>query len=395
MDFGLTEQQKGIIALIRDFSKREVVLDYLSKIMEREKPRDRVPEELLRKLDAVGLRTLSVPEKYGGMGINDYLTLFVLGEALGRWFGPLSSVIMAGWVCCKSLNDIGTEEQKDEFFPQFVEDHTMNVGYAATESDAGTDVMLPYDGSENRAKALAYRDGDDYVINGEKSWVSGGAIDRLLCVCVRTCKDRPFSESASVFWVPSETPGVSVERENVLMTPSIRGNAVIVFDNVRVPKRYLVGEENKGWRYENESIFITMMLHVGVSLGYYQAVYEQTKEYAKARYQGGKPLFEHEQIAISIADMHLYIQALRQLCYKTCWEYDQSESTLVNPLGENLCDAFSKEVHLRLADHVAEIWGGVGIMKGALSADFATLAFSMRPRGGSRLMHLLKAAKYI
>lgn len=395
MDFELTEEQKSLIALVKSFCEREVDHDYLSKMIKNEKPEDRLPRDLLERLEATGLRTLAVPEKYGGGGISDYLTLFVVGEAFGRWGSFLATPIMTGWVWCKLLNELETAEQKDEFFPQFVEDYMMNVGLALTESDAGTDVLLPYEGPENRMKASAHRDGDEYVINGEKSWVSGGAISRLFLVFARTRNDKPFSESLSLFLVPSNTPGVSIERENVLMTPSIRGNAVVLFDNVRIPSRYLIGKANEGFRYLDENLLPAASLHISNIIGLYQVVYELTKEHAKTRIQGGKPIFEHENIKIRIADMHLYLEALRQFCYRVYWEYDQSESVLVNPRGGDLCNAFCKEVHLRLACDVAEIWGGAGALEGSLSANFGSLFFSLWPRGGSRTVHMLKAANYM
>lgn len=391
MDFSLSEEERILMALIKDFCQREIDPAYLNEIARNDDPKERIPWVLIKKLDDIGLRTLAVPTKYEGGGITSSLTLLLLGEAFTRWGGP-GGLMTQGWAWCKMMDEFGNEEQKDEFFPHFMEDYKFMTGIAITESDHGTDAILPYDGPEPAMNAFAYRDGEEWVINAEKCWVSCGAIATLLCVMARTFKDKPLSQSASLFLVPTDTPGVSVVRENELIITPDRGNACVLFDNVRVPARYLWGKENEGFDYWNHMWEPIGLLRRSTTLGYLQRIYELTKDYAQSRVQGGKPLAKHDIIAYRLADIHLCIELARQFLYKVCWEIDQAErGQLRNAAGGLLGWAFTKEITMRIANHVCEIWGGSGIVKDTPIERFLRYAWSIRSPGGDITISMIKA----
>jgi len=165
--------------------------------------------------------------------------------------------------------------------------------------------------------------------------------------------------------VPTNTPGVSVTRINEFIVPKIRVNGDLLFDNVRVPARYLIGEEGKDCAIFQGRLGFTLP-GLGVQIGKTQAIYELTKDYAKTRIQGGKPIFEHLTIGTRIVDMLLHIEQARYLMYKTAWEYDQTikaGSKLVSPLGFNLCNAVMHELGILIAGHAAEVFGGRAALK--------------------------------
>lgn len=166
----------------------------------------------------------------------------------------------------------------------------------------------------------------------------------------------------SVFLVPTNTPGFSVTRINALLSELIRPVGDLLFDNVRVPARYLVGGENKGFTILNGRYGFWLGC-AAAAVGGAQATYELTKEYAKTRVQGGKPIFEHLTIGTRIVDMLLHIEQARYLVYKTAWECDQTGSALVSPLGYNLCNIAVKELGILVARHAAEVFGARAALK--------------------------------
>jgi alkylation response protein AidB-like acyl-CoA dehydrogenase len=368
MDFELTEEQKALIALAKDFCKRETSPELLRELLEREQ-KGRMPWDVIKKMHDVGLLTVTVPERYGGRGI-DLLTLVLLAHALAQYAGPGSAALLApnlltfNWKMCGDLAAVGTQEQQDEFFTRVTSDYTFSMGEIATEPDHGLDPVLPHDEPGAGLVTFAYRDGDEYVINGEKCFCGNGTAN-LLWVFVRTDKKKPLSQSMSCFLVSTDTPGFSIEKVNEFISTPLGVNADLLFDNMRVPVRYLVGEENKGFAiFEGRRAFWLPIL--AFEIGMAQAIYEYTKEFAKTRIQGGKPIFEHLTVGTRIVDMLLHIEQARYLVYKTAWEYDQavkSGSKLVSSLGFNLCNATLRDLGVVIAGHAAEVFGGRAALK--------------------------------
>ncbi len=369
MDFALSEEQKALVALAEDFCRREIPPDYV-KELEKKSIKDCLPYDLLEKLHPLGITTLAVPVKYGGGGA-DFLTQVVVGEALHRYSGFLGIILASHWRWISDFEGCAQEELQDEIFPKIMGNARLVTAWAQTEADAGSDTQLPYDEPGGGMKTSAHRDGDEWVINGEKHFIGAGAQADLMLVCARTDKEAPVSKGISLFLVPTDTPGFSATVNN-LISDFIRRIADPVFENVRIPARYLVGEENKAMDYIQSSL-ARMIINVGPKIGAMQRIYEQTKDYAKTRVQGGKPIFEHLNIGPRIVEMSILIETLRLLSYKCAWEYDQfykqyaqqdrSMLAKIDPLTSLQVHALSKEAELKFVEHACEVWGGVGITK--------------------------------
>jgi acyl-CoA dehydrogenase len=367
MDFELSEEQKALVALAKDFCKREASPEFMNELLARE-PEDRVPWNLIKKMHDVGFTTLALPERYEGRDA-DLLTRVVLGDAFGQYGILVGGLLSSNWRLCADLAALGSEEQQDEIFTRVINEPTFSMGEAGTEPDHGLDFVLPYDEPGVGLKTFAYKDGDEYVINGEKCFIGlphcGDAPGGLLWVWVRTDKNKPVSQSMSCLLVPTGTPGLSVAKVNEWIFTRIRPIADLLFDNVRVPARYLVGEENKAFDiFEGRRAF--HLPRLAMDIGRAQSVYEFTKEYAKTRIQGGKPIFEHLTVGTRIVDMLLHIEQVRYLMYKTAWEYDQAVkagSKLVSSLGFNLCNAAVHDLGVLVAGHAAEVFGGRAALK--------------------------------
>jgi alkylation response protein AidB-like acyl-CoA dehydrogenase len=360
MDFQLSEEQKSLLALVTDFFKRETSPQFINECMKKD-PKERIPRDLLRKMHAVGLSTLCVPARYGGGGVSSLLTQVLLAERAAQYGGLLCELLWLNWKLQRDLAAVGTKEQQDEFFPRIMEDPTFQLGETITEPEHGHDPRLPHDEPGSGLATFAHKDGDEYVINGEKCFTDGALTD-LLFVSLRTGKNKPLSQSMSVILVPTNTPGFSVTRINALMSELIRPVGDLLFEDVRVPSRYLLGEENRGFDIMNGRYGFWLPL-TAAAVGGAQATYELTKGWAKTRIQGGKPIFEHLTIGTRVVEMLLHIEQTRYLVYKTAWDYDQTGQALVSPLGFNLCNVAAKEMGVLVARHAAEVWGARGALK--------------------------------
>jgi alkylation response protein AidB-like acyl-CoA dehydrogenase len=329
MDFQLTEEQKSLKALAREFCKREAPngpwATWREMIAKRNSPLERVPWHWIRKLHEAGFKELTAPEKYGGGGAGA-LTAFLAAEELTRCGGAIGMVARQFFSSCEYLAGVASEEQQDEIFPQIMKNPDFIFASAQSEAEAFGDIVLPYDGPQVM-KTFAYRDGDEYVINGEKQWCTGGAVADLIIVHARTKKNVPISEGQSMFFVPKGTPGLSVVRINDVFYPHFLPITTLHFENVRVPARNLVGKENKGWGFMWRGVFRGALGPYANDIGHAQALYEFVRDYAKQRIGGGKPIIEHGNVGTLIAEMAITIEAARLLCYRGCARLDQQHCT--------------------------------------------------------------------
>jgi acyl-CoA dehydrogenase len=394
MDFELTEPQKALMALAKDFCKRETGPELWGGLFEREQ-KDRMPWETIEKLHSLGLRTITIPEKYGGAGV-DLFTQVVVAEVLGQYGGPLGAVLTPTWRLCGNLAAVGSEEQQAEIFARVMSDQHFYMGEIITEPDHGHDPLLPYNEPGAGLSTCAYRDGDEYVINGEKCF-SGNAFSNLLWVHVRTDKNKPLTEAMSCILVPTNTPGFSVTRVNEFIVPKIRPNGDLLFNNVRVPVRYLVGREGQGNAIFQGRLGFTLP-GLSAELGRAQWLYEYTRDFARTRVQGGKPIFQHLTVGTRVVDMLLHIEQARLLLYKTAWEYDRAVKAghkLVSALGFSLCNAVMHELGILLAGHAAEVFGGRAALKELPIEGYIRSAYDHHHFLGTATFNRVKAMSLI
>ena len=368
MDFQLTEEQKGLVALVKDFAKR-VVTPAFAKALEAKPAQERIPflkeQGVLKTMSDLGFRTLTLPKEHGGAGVG-MLTELLVCESFTRYCAPLSPAmfLLATWKQSRDIADFGTEDQKEWFFTRLTRDPYFLIGLSGTEPDHGSDSRLPHEGPGSGMKTFAYRDGDQWVINGEKCFQSGAKSD-LLFVYLRTRKDLPLSQSMSVILVPTDVPGYSIPKIYEVMHEGMRPICDVRFDNVRVPVGNLLGEENKGWPLLDGRYAFCLSAQA-VLLGNAERIYELTKEFARTRVQGGKPIIEHGTIGSLLVDMHMKVEDLRMRLYRTAWEIDQAVKAgrkLISPLTLYASDLAAKETQRLVASHAMEIWGGRGVLK--------------------------------
>jgi alkylation response protein AidB-like acyl-CoA dehydrogenase len=403
MDFELTEEQKSIKALVREFCKREVDANRLQEIADAaadatsvEEVRANVPYDLLEKANEIGLRQLTVPERYGGAGAG-WLTRVIAAEEAGYWSSAMARLLSIMWKYSADMAVSGTKEQQDWFFSQIMENPRLYLAAAISEPDGSTDIFLPYNEPGVAMRTLAHKEGYEWVINGNKMYCSGGAGADLILVSVRTDKNGPITESMSQFWVEKDTPGLEMTL-NKLIAADMTGNVQIHFDNVRVPERNLVGEVNKAWKMMSSRVG-GMFTHYAGLLGASQRIYELMKDYAKERIGGGRPIFEHTNIGAMIAEARINLEATRALFYRAAWQADHEEQTTgsgaVDPFWGYACNYYYKKMALRFCEIGAEVYAGMAIVKGMPFESYIRYLYGIHHGGSTPNMNLIKCMPYL
>jgi len=392
LDFQLTEEQKQIKALVRQFAKREIDINQMWELSDKaaraktiEELRAIQPLDLIQKLHDVGLRQLCVPAKYGGGDVTQggCVTRAIASEEAGYSMAIGCRLLATPWNhCAQVAGSHTTEEQKDWFFTQFMENPTMQVGHVDSEPSGMTDFSLPYDEPGYSLKTMAYKDGNEWVINGDKMFSSAGGVSELCFVAARTDKEGPISKSFSMFWVPKQAPGLTFE-VNRLVGGEISGNVQTHLDNVRVPERNLMGEVNKGSLLERDYL-AAKMLHFANMLGQAQYVYDHMRNYAKERIAARKPLSEHSNVAVLLGEAGVSLEAARAFMYRSAWENDQRElaGAPVNLYWFTGFHTYVKKVCWRLCEIASDIYGGIGGSLDMPVEKFLRRVFSFMPTGG-------------
>jgi len=369
MDFRLTEEQLMMRSMTREFAQNEVKPKSL-ELDAKTDPKECIPWDLIKKASQLGLRTLSIPEKFGGGGA-DYVTLAIVLEELGAADQGFATIIRGCYTESPRLLVETSKEQRDEFLPKFLEDDTYLLALARTEPEAGTDSHFLYDAPGASIQTYAEKRGDEYIVNGTKHFISCGGAAKLYFLYARTDKKLPISKCLSLFLVPSDTPGFSIGRFHDKFGRRLLPNAELVFQDARVPARYLVGREGEAWGTEGEggtppprakdgSLIPTPpfgLLGAAATLGTIRACYEEALKYSLERVQGGKKIIGHQHVAIKIAEMKVKIEALRTMIWKCSWcwanKYDY------DPKMGMLIKALTDETAVFVVNAAVDIFGGV------------------------------------
>jgi len=397
MDFRLSEEQVAIQTMVRKFIQRDVKPGALERdrTFDPKLPlEERYPWDLMKKASALGLRTLGVPKRYGGANEDtDLFTQVIIAEELGRGGDAFIGSLRAQTKHAHNLAIYMNEEQADEFFPQIMKDDTYLLATAVTEPESSTDIHLPYDEPGVAMKTFAYRDGNEYVINGVKHFISCAAFAKLFLVYARTDKDKPISQAMSGFLVPLGTPGFKIGHIDHMLGHRLAGNAELIFEDCRVPARYLLMEEGKMFTYRMSGWQITQLTAQASAVGEMQECYEMTLEYAKTRIQGGKPIIQHINVGTKLAEILGWIEAARALIYKVAWSYDTQYE--YNPAMIYVTNAYVKELRLKVVENAIDIWAGYGIQIESPIQMYIRNAWSMMHGGGLPTINRMKAVKFL
>jgi len=343
MDFNFTEEQAKWREKSRAFAEKEIAP--VAAVMDRE---GRFPEELYRKMCDEDFLRMTIPKEYDGLDIST-LAYVTVAEEISRYCGS-TGVIMAATtsLVVYPIVAFGNEEQKRKYLPKMASGE-MKGAFALTEEGAGSDAAAQ--------STVAVPDGDDYVVNGEKIYITNGDV---ASVVVLTCKimDKPEGRGkVSALLMDAPAPGLSSRVFRSKLGIRAASTAVLTLKDVRIPKANLLGEPGKGFRIAMKTLDGGRIGVAGQALGIAIGAFEEARKYAKSREQFGKPIGSFQAIQWMLADMCTEIEAARMLTYRAAMVKDSGE-----PCGMEAAQAklYASEVAGRVTDKAIQIHGGKG-----------------------------------
>jgi alkylation response protein AidB-like acyl-CoA dehydrogenase len=342
--FIFTDEHQALRASIRSFVDAEIV----PHVQEWEETL--WPVSLLGRMADAGILGLSVPEAYGGQG-GDYFTNLVLAEEIAR--GGSGGLLMALSVhtdmVIPPLLEFGTEEQKHRWVTPAVRGEKL-LCLGITEPDAGSDVA----GIRTRAR----RDGEEWVINGSKTYITNGMRADMIMLVTKTDPGAGY-DGFTIFLVPMETPGVIRDKRLSKLGMHASDTAVLTFDDVRVPDSARLGEEGRGFYQIMWELQAERLIGAAGCLAYGQYAFDKALAYAKDRLAFGQPVSSFQSIRHKFAAMATQIEATRQLIYTTALRYSQGDY----PVREiSMAKLMAAQVAFEVADQCVQIHGGAGYM---------------------------------
>jgi len=374
LDFSLSDEQKLFQKTIREFCEKEI-----KPIAEKIDQEEYFSEELYKKMGRMGLMGMTVPQKYGGAGI-DRVSYMMALEEISRVCGSTGIVVEAhNSLGVGHIYERGTEEQRKKYLPKLTNGEEM-AAWALTEPNAGSDA--------SSIQTTAVLDGDEWVINGTKQFITSGDLAWITTVMAKTDKDRG-AKGISAFIVEKNTPGFKIgQLEDKL---GLRGShtAELIFEDCRIPRKNLLGEKDLGFIGAMNILDRGRTAIGAMSVGIARGALEDSIEYAKQREQFGRPISKFQAIQWKITDMATDIDAARLLVYRAAYLEDQNVRFTKEAAMAKL---FASEMAMRAAREAIQIFGGYGYTKDyPLERYFRDIKLCEIGEGTSEVQHMVIA----
>ncbi|OWV78604.1 acyl-CoA dehydrogenase [Rhizobium sp. N122] len=340
----LSDLQQQISDLARDFAR-----DRLAPGAAKRDREHLFPREELKEMGELGLLGMLVPEAYGGSdtGVVAYAAAL---EEIAAGDGPCSTIMSVhSSVGCVPILKFGTEEQRQRFLPKLASGEWIG-GFALTEPQAGSDA--------SNLKTRARRDGDHYVIEGAKQFITSGKNGNVIIVFAVTDPDAG-KKGITAFIVPTETPGYEVIRVEEKLGLHSTDTCQIAFNNMRIPAELRLGAEGEGYRIALANLEGGRIGIAAQAVGMARSAFEAARDYAKERTAFGKPIFEHQAVAFRLADMAVRIEAARQLVFHAA-ALREAEMPCLSEAS--MAKLFASEMAERVCSDAIQIHGGYGYM---------------------------------
>ncbi len=346
MDLELTEEQRMIRDLAREFARKEI-----EPIAARYDETGEFPAETVRKMGELGLMGLEVSPEYGGAGA-DTVSYVLAVEEIAK-VDASHAVIMSvnNSLVCYGLEKFGTEEQKRKFLTPLASGQALGA-YALTEPHAGSDA--------SNLKTMARREGDEYVINGTKSWITSGSVADYIILFANTDPSKGH-HGITAFIVDTKLPGFSVGKVEPKLGIRASHTAEIHFDNYRIPASHRLGEEGQGFKIALSILDAGRIGIAAQALGIAEAAYAASARYAMQREAFGKPIIQHQAILFTLADMATRIEASRLLIYKAALAKMSGKKRFSKEAS--MAKVFASETAMWVTTKAIQIHGGMGYSK--------------------------------
>lgn len=344
MDFDLSEEQRVFRKVLQDFVAQDI------KPVARDwEHTGRYPTEIVEKMKEMGLFGITIPEEYGGMNADLVSMALVFEEISKGWMG-IAGIIGSHSLSCWMINRHGTDDQKQRWLPRLATGE-LRTGIGLTEPGAGSDLQA--------ITTRAVKDGDHYVVNGTKMWITNARYAGIMPILVKTDPTtEPRHKGMSTLIIDSDSEGYTVSRDIPKLGYKGTESCEIVLDNVRVPVENLLGEsEGRGLQQVLSALEVGRINIAARSVGIAQAALDEALAYSKERDAFGQKISEFQAIQLKLADMATEVQAARLLTWWSAWMTDQGQRA---DMEAGMAKLFSSEVALRSALNAMRIHGGYG-----------------------------------
>jgi alkylation response protein AidB-like acyl-CoA dehydrogenase len=345
MNFSLNENQVMIAQMVRDFAEKEIKPFYKQWDAD-----EHFPVETMKKMGELGLLGIFIPEEYGGSGFTyfEYATaLMELGKVCG---GIGLSVAAHNSLCTGHIYYHGNEAQKKKYLPKLASGEFIGA-WGLTEANTGSDAM--------RMQTTAVKDGNDWIINGAKNWITHGLSGDLAVILVRT-GELLDSNGITAFIIEKDMPGFSAVKIKDKLGVRASETAELIFDNVRVPQENVLGNIGDGFKQAMQILDGGRVSIASLSCGIARGAYESSVKYAKEREQFGHPIAQFQAIAFKLADMKTQLEAAELLTFQAA--YRKNEKLHMTKEGA-FAKYFASEVSVKCGNEAVQIMGGYGYTK--------------------------------
>jgi len=353
MSYDLTEEQQMLKDTVARIAKEQIAPGAEKRDEEAKFPWDMV--EVLRENALFGA---DFPEKYGGseMGL---FSLCLIIEEIAKVCASTSVILMVHELGTMPIMLAGTDDQKEKYFPKLATGEHL-VAFGLTESNAGSDV--------SGIKTKAVKDGDDYVINGTKTFISHADVSEVICIAARTDTSVPATKGTGIFIVEKGTPGFSIGKHENKLGIRASSTVEIILEDVRVPAANILGQEGLGFPIIMKTLDLTRIPVAMQAVGIAQGALEYAIQYTKERVQFGKPIFSFQGLQWMMADMTTQVEAARQLTYKAASLFEELPKNLDRLPKETIrysamAKLLAAETAMKVTTDAVQLLGGYGYVK--------------------------------
>jgi alkylation response protein AidB-like acyl-CoA dehydrogenase len=343
MQTASTEERQMLRDSIRKLMERHATTEYVRQL-----DRDQAyPETLYAEWVKAGLIAMPFPSEYGGLDGN-VIDMAIIAEELSRKSTDLTMAYGGSVFCGLNVAKKATPAQKQYWIPKLLSGE-IKMSISMSEPEAGSDV--------GAMRTVARRDGDEWVINGQKLWATGAAAkNNVINLYVKTDTNVQYRNGISLFLVDNTTPGIKMRKLDMLGRRCV-GTYEIFLDNVRVPADRLVGGGNHGWDYLLTGLQVERVVSAASSAGGAQAVVDMATEYARQRHQFGRPIGSFQAIAHMLADMHTEVTAARALVWQAAAAVAEGKDALREI---SMAKLFASETYVKVSSQAVQVLGGYG-----------------------------------
>lgn len=343
MEFNFTPDQLALKKMIQEFVAKEIT-PYAIEMDHKGEMRPGLAEKMFE----AGILDITVPEEFGGPGV-DALSIALVYEELGKGCAGVATSAAANALASYPVLLMGTKEQKELFY-SYITDGKL-AAFALTEPGAGSDA--------GAVATTAVKDGDDYILNGTKCFITNGGTADVFVIFANTRKSAGI-RGLTAFIVEKKTPGFSAGKKEEKMGIRASNTCELILDNVRIPASNRLGREGEGFKIAMKTLDAARPFVGAVSVGLCQAAFDAAVKYSKERQQFGKPIASFQLVQAMIADMAMQLEAARLLVYKACWMKDQN----VEYSKESaIAKCFAADAAMKITTDAVQVLGGYGYSK--------------------------------